>query len=150
MKNILVPCDFSKPAKDAFRYALDVAKKSGARIHLLNVIQLPVLHDTMLMPTLYFEAQLLKDLEAEARKHFQKMIEKYEAKTTKIVSDVKFGPVVREIIDYCNEKKTDLIIAGSHGASGFREAFIGSVAEKNRSPCQRTSSCRKTISGSCD
>jgi nucleotide-binding universal stress UspA family protein len=130
MKNILVPCDFSKPATDAFRYAVDIAKKSGARIHLLNVIQLPVLHDTMLMPTLYFEAKLLEDLENHARTRFQKMAEKYETKEIKIIGDIKFGPVVREIIDYSDKKKIDLIIAGSHGASGLREAFIGSVAEK--------------------
>ena len=30
MKKILVPCDFSKPAVNAFRYALRIAKESKA------------------------------------------------------------------------------------------------------------------------
>ena len=38
--------------------------------------------------------------------------------------------VVHEIIDYAETSEVDLIIAGSHGASGIREFAIGSNAEK--------------------
>jgi nucleotide-binding universal stress UspA family protein len=62
MKKILVPCDFSKPAINAYRFALDVAQQSKGTVHLLNVIELPILHDSVLMPVLNFEAQLLEEL----------------------------------------------------------------------------------------
>ncbi len=44
MKNILVPCDFSKPAEDAFRFAIDIAKRSGGEVHVLYVIDMTSLH----------------------------------------------------------------------------------------------------------
>ena len=56
MKNILVPCDFSEPAVQGFKVAVEIAQKNDSKIFLLNVVEVPVMHDTVLMPTLYFEA----------------------------------------------------------------------------------------------
>ena len=39
MKKILVPTDFSKPATIATDVAIDIAKKSGAELTLLHVIE---------------------------------------------------------------------------------------------------------------
>ena len=39
MKKILVPTDFSKPAGIAISVAADIAKKSGAELTLLHVIE---------------------------------------------------------------------------------------------------------------
>ena len=57
MKKILVPCDFSKQAINAYRFALDIAAQSKGTILLLHVIELPVLHDSVLMPVLNFEEE---------------------------------------------------------------------------------------------
>ena len=76
MKKILVPCDFSKPAINAFRFALDIAAQSKGTVCLLNIIELPVLHDTALMPVLNFEADLLEELKGKAEKSFSKLIAK--------------------------------------------------------------------------
>lgn len=130
MKKILVPCDFSKPAISAFRFALDIAAQSKGTVYLLNVIELPVLHDTLLMPVLNFEADLLKELKDKAEKTFARIIEKYKGNEMKIVREVAFGPVSKEIIDFISAQKIDLVVMGSHGASGIREFFIGSNAEK--------------------
>ena len=130
MKKILVPCDFSKQAINAYRYALDIAAQSKGTIHLLHVIELPVLHDTVLMPVLNFEEELLKELKEKSIKEFKKIKDKYSADGVKVSFDVKFGGVTRMIQDYIKEKSIDLVIMGSHGASGVREFLIGSNAEK--------------------
>ena len=39
MKKILVPTDFSKPAMIAVEVAADIARKSGAELTLLHVIE---------------------------------------------------------------------------------------------------------------
>jgi len=130
MKNILVPCDFSKPAINAFRLALDVAQQSKGVVHLLHVIEMPMLHDSVLMPVLNFEEQLFKELKENAEEKFSKLIEKYNAEKIKVISSVDFGSPGIKIIDYTEKKKSDIIIMGSHGASGLREVFIGSNAEK--------------------
>jgi nucleotide-binding universal stress UspA family protein len=130
MKTILVPFDFSKPAINAYRFALDVASQSKGTIHLLHVIELPVLHDTVLMPVLNFEQELLNDLQKNADARFRKITEQYPAETTKVIVKVQFGGVSRMILEYIKELDIDIVIMGSHGATGVREFFIGSNAEK--------------------
>lgn len=130
MKKILVPCDFSKPAISAFRFALDIAAQSRGTVHLLHVIELPVMHDTVLMPVLNFEEQLLKDLRKSAETRFKKITEKYTAEGVKVISKTQFGAVSRMISDYIEKESIDLVLMGSHGASGARELFIGSNAER--------------------
>ncbi|MFZ6013565.1 MAG: universal stress protein [Bacteroidota bacterium] len=130
MKKILVPCDFSKQAVNAYRFALDVAAQSKGTIHLLNIIELPILHDTVIMPVLNFEQQLLDDLRKSANERFAKITEKYKTQGVKVVTQVEFGAVSRMIQDYIKREAIDLVVMGSHGASGVRELFIGSNAEK--------------------
>lgn len=130
MKKILVPCDFSKPAINAFRFALDVASQSKGTIHLLHVIELPIMHDTVLMPVLNFEEQLLKDLRENAETGFKKITDKYTEAGVKVIAKTVFGSVSRMIQDYIEKESIDIAVMGSHGASGLREFFIGSNAEK--------------------
>ncbi|HEY5749854.1 MAG TPA: universal stress protein [Chryseolinea sp.] len=130
MKKILVPCDFSKPAINAFRFALDIAFQSGGSVHLVNVIELPILHDTLIMPVLNFEQELLDDLKENAGKSFAKIIAKYKPNEVVVKTVVEFGSVHAKIHDYIVEQGIDLVVMGSHGASGAREVFIGSNAER--------------------
>ncbi|HEU5292863.1 MAG TPA: universal stress protein [Cyclobacteriaceae bacterium] len=130
MKKILVPCDFSKPAVNAYRFALDVAAQSKGVIYMLHVVELPVLHDSVLMPVLSFEEALLKELKEKAEEHFKKLTSKYSIAGVKVTFKVQFGAVSRMIQDFIQEKSIDLVVMGSHGASGAREFFIGSNAEK--------------------
>ena len=73
MKRILVPCDFSDTAVQAFKFAVDIANQSQGEIILLSVVELPVMHDTVLMPTLSFEEAYLKDMRENTEKNFSKM-----------------------------------------------------------------------------
>ncbi|MFM9074319.1 MAG: universal stress protein [Bacteroidota bacterium] len=74
MSKILVPCDFSGQAMDAFRFAIELAQPETDEVELLHIIELPVLNDTTLMPTLSFEAEYMKEAAEQARKNFQRMI----------------------------------------------------------------------------
>lgn len=130
MKRILVPCDFSDQAISAFRFAAEVSAKSRGEIHLLNVVEVPVVHDSVLMPVMAFEEALFKELREKAEKHFKKMEAKYGPEGVKIKSSVIFGPVYRMLIDYIEDQKIDLVIMGTKGASGVREVLIGSNTEK--------------------
>ena len=130
MKNILVPCDFSKPAISAFRFALDVARKSKGVIHLLNVIELPAIHDPIIMPVISFEKEFLKELKEKTNKEFDKIITRYTPGSVTVKTEVVFGSPFRMIQDFIRKKRIDIVIMGSHGATGVREYFIGSNAEK--------------------
>ena len=132
MKTILVPCDFSKPSVNAFRFALDLATRTKGSIELLHVIELPVVNDT----ALNFEEALLRELEAKANTSFVKMTEKYKTAGVRVTSTVEFGGVCKTTLDHIHANSIDTVVMGSHGASGLREYFIGSNAERivRRSP----------------
>lgn len=130
MKKILVPCDFSKQAIDAFRFALAIAERSKGEVHLLHVVDLPVMHDTVLMPVLNFEQQLLKDLQKKAAGRFVRITEKYFHQRVPVKTKVVFGAISRMVQDYIRKYKTDLVVMGTSGASGLKELAIGSNTEK--------------------
>jgi nucleotide-binding universal stress UspA family protein len=136
MKKILVPFDFSKPAISALRFALDFAERSKGKIKLVHVVELPVLHNTLLMPTLNFEKELLKELRDKAANRFEKIIRKYERESVQLSSEVLFGTPSKTLLSLIKAEEFDLVIMGSHGSSGLREHVIGSNAEKmiRRSP----------------
>src|SRR5690606_41583009 len=46
MKNILVPTDFSQRSKASFKFAIDLASKAGADVHVVHMLQLPFLPET--------------------------------------------------------------------------------------------------------
>jgi nucleotide-binding universal stress UspA family protein len=130
MKKILVPCDFSEQAINAFRFAADIAEQSKGEIHLINVVEVPVLHDSVLMPVMAYEEALFKELREKAEKHFTRLITKHAPNVKKVTSKVIFGPVYRMLYDYIEDNGIDLVIMGTKGASGVREILIGSNAEK--------------------
>lgn len=104
MKKILVPCDFSKPAINAYRFALDVASVNRGTVHLLHVIELPVLHDSVLMPVLNFEEALFKELKEKSENEFKKVTGKYSAEGVKVKTEVIFGAPSKMILDYAKDR----------------------------------------------
>jgi nucleotide-binding universal stress UspA family protein len=136
MQKILVPCDFSEQSVNAFRLAVDLADQTKGEIHVLHVIEVPVMHDSILMPTLSFEASLLKELSDNAENQFKKLTSDNPAQTPVITKNV-FGNTSLMILDYIAENHVELVVMGTKGASGLRELLIGSNAERivRRSPC---------------
>ncbi len=61
MKKILVPFDFSKPAVNAYQFALNLAAQSEGAVHLLHIIELPSLPNTMMSPVRFMEESLMKE-----------------------------------------------------------------------------------------
>jgi len=129
MKRILVPCDFSDPAVQAFKFAVEVARKGGGEVILLNVIELPVMSDSVLMPSLSFEEVFIKDMKAHSEKHFTKMKAKW-AGDVKVTTLIEYGSTTSSIRDFIQDNKIDLVVMGTHGATGMKEFFIGSNTEK--------------------
>jgi nucleotide-binding universal stress UspA family protein len=136
MQKILVPCDFSEQSVNAFRLAADLADQTKGEIHLLHVTEVPVMHDSLLMPTLSFEATLLKELSDNAENQFKKLIADFPTETVVLSKNV-FGNTSLMILDYITENHIELVVMGTKGASGLRELLIGSNAERivRRSSC---------------
>lgn len=130
MKKILVPCDFSRAAVNGIRSAIAFAQVEKSEIHLLHVIELPVIHDSVMMPVMHFEESLLEELRQKAELTFAKILEEFKGTEVTFRNVVLFGPISRVILTYISDQQIDLVIMGTKGASGIHEILIGSNTEK--------------------
>ena len=129
MKNILVPTDFSDQAEIALKVAAQLARKFDGEIFLLHMLELPlqlidpVNGSSQNIPEAIFFMKL-------AHQRFSKILREPYLKGIKVHETVEFHRAFDGIMEIGKEKKCDLIVMGSHGASGFQEMFIGSNTEK--------------------
>jgi len=129
MRNILVPTDFSDQAEKALKVAAQLARKFDGEIFLLHMLELPLqLIDpigsgSQNIPEAIFFMKL-------AHQRFAKIMREPYLKGIKVHETVEFHRAFDGIMEISKEKKCDLIVMGSHGASGFQEMFIGSNTEK--------------------
>ncbi|HMP99102.1 MAG TPA: universal stress protein [Cyclobacteriaceae bacterium] len=132
MKKILVPTDFSKPATIAYEVALSIAKKAGAEVTLLHVIEQPgtsALTITGEVMQSSFEDQLFTmKLIQKSKQQLEKMASISNGVTVK--TDLKVGNAFRGMRDIITSKDVDLVVMGTSGRSAFEEVVIGSNTEK--------------------
>jgi len=130
MEKILIPCDFSEQAINAFRLAVDIAHALSAELHLLHVIELPIMHDDVLTPLPSFDENLLKELSERAEIKLIELKKEFTNEHPFINSKIEFGPIITSITDYVEENDITLIAMGTKGISGLEEVLVGSTAEK--------------------
>jgi len=124
---ILVATDFSEPANQALKAAIMIGRLFGSKLVLVHAAT-PVVFfgmDTGPMPLEVLDANL-----DAAKKRIDQLIShepglrELEPKAT-----VAYCGAIDLIEQVCRDEKIDLIIAGSHGASGLERLALGSVAE---------------------
>jgi len=140
MKRILFPSDFSDASKNALKIALKLAKDVGAEIYLLhslNSVQQYVditLSTTgdVTMPGMQPDVVMAAIAEERARveKNMDSLKLEVEKSGVKVISEIVHPALEYVVNDITAENKIDFIVMGTHGASGLREAFIGSNAQK--------------------
>jgi nucleotide-binding universal stress UspA family protein len=121
MKTILVPTDFSNNANNALKYANDFAKAIKNKIVLLHSY-LPLVGKYNMISGIVAEDIAIQ------KKSSEKKLEKVSSKYVKVPSShlVKIGDPIDEIIDAAQKSKSQLIIMGTHGASGLKRILFGS------------------------
>jgi len=129
MKRILVPVDFSKQADCAVRTAANIARKSGAEIFLLHMLNLPANESDVSMHGDASSAAKVLYLQ-KVHEKFKEILEDESLKGLKVSEEVRFHKTFAGIIEYSHQLKTNLIVMGSSGATGLKEMFIGSNTEK--------------------
>lgn len=129
IKNILVPTDFSKCSVYAVKVAAQLAKKLDATVHLLHVIETPVVaYDAgMVNFESLPQAMFMKEL---ADDNLKNLLRESFLKGIKIESKIEYDAIYKRINQYVEDQKVDLIVMGSHGAKGVNEIVLGSNAER--------------------
>ena len=132
MKNILVPIDFSKPSIEAFKFAVDLSRKSHGSITVLHVLDLPVMAYgvSVDMPVYTYDMSLYEELKAKATIQFNQLNQRFGKGHKKIKFSIEQGLIFPAIRYSLQNKNFDLVVMGTHGASGLKEFFVGSNTEK--------------------
>jgi nucleotide-binding universal stress UspA family protein len=127
IRHIVVPTDFSAGADAALQLAIELARPFGATIELLHVYQVPAyaFPDGSVYVTPPETAAAIVRGAMEALEATQR---RAAAGELTIATQLVEGPPVDAIVDA--SRRCDLIVMGTHGRTGLRHLFLGSVAER--------------------
>jgi nucleotide-binding universal stress UspA family protein len=128
MKKILVPTDFSQHAEYALKVAAQIARKNNAEVILLHLLELP--HQAGDAMSASHEIPEIMFFKNAALNRLEEMMDSDYLDGLEVAEVVQFDMTFEGIMDISKKNQVDLIVMGSHGASGFKEMFIGSNAEK--------------------
>ncbi len=127
METILVPVDFSDHSEYALEVAAGIAKRQNAEIVVLHMLALHESYLTSDEKNQTFNEIYFTKLTKEK---FEKFLAKDYLKDIRVTEAVKYTKAFSQIDDVANEYRAELIVMGSHGASGLKEIFVGSNTEK--------------------
>jgi nucleotide-binding universal stress UspA family protein len=125
-KTIVVPFDFSEPSTRAIDMAIELGGQA-AKLHLIHVV-VPIptlisLDSGMPVPISYD-----KELVDDAVNHMKELFE--HGKYSQFERHCVIGDPGSEIVNLAKSVQADLIVIPSHGRTGLKRLFLGSVAER--------------------
>lgn len=127
IKSILFPTDFSEGSAQALQYAVDMAKRYGAKLHLVNVI-----YDVVKATGWYVPHVSVDKMYQEIQEGSKKELERFGIEELAGLKDLErtviTGVPHEEIINFAKKHKIDLIVMGTHGRKGVDRILFGSTA----------------------
>lgn len=130
-KQIVVPLDGSELAEEALEEAKSLSKAVGSPLKLLRVVDT---YRTQTLPAtgMALDYSMLSELAEEeiedAKTYLTTMVEKMRDEGFTVSGDVLHGPIARQICSAATPE--DVIVMSSHGRTGIKRWFLGSVAEE--------------------
>lgn len=133
-KIILVPIDFSRPSLEALPWAKFLARTTGAAIHLVHVHGLEYPLPMNVVPP---DVRRRAEIEKRLRRYLEKFGARYRLTAHGLRCHVRMGNAFNEICSLAREIEADLIVASTHGHTGWKHVMLGSVAERivRHAPC---------------
>jgi nucleotide-binding universal stress UspA family protein len=123
---VLCPLDFSEGSRTSLQYAAAIAAHFRSRLTLLAVND-PLLGEAA---ELAGPSHLVDDTVREMERFFHETFEQNPEGLTDVRLEVAIGKPAPEILRISREQDADLVVMGSHGATGFRKLFFGSTTER--------------------
>jgi nucleotide-binding universal stress UspA family protein len=132
--NILVPIDLDDPAPQLIDYAIALAAKLDAGIHLLHVVPWPLIGAEI--PVALTEAAM-GDIMKRKQQELDQIVAAHTGKVPIGLAVLKSGDARTAITAMARNLGADLIVMGTHGRRGVSRLVLGSVAESvaRTAPC---------------
>lgn len=121
---LLVPTDGSDGANAAVDHAIDLAVAYDAALHVLHAVDMrPMARSET--PTLYDSLHeigeaAIEDVRNKAR----------EAGVRSVEASIVSGRPDESIVEYVRQRDIDAVVMGTHGRTGLRRLWLGSVTER--------------------
>jgi universal stress protein A len=128
IKTILCPTDFSASSCAALDVAREFAKRLGARLHLMHVLQPPYIGFDESMSMASMSVELLMQLRARTDTQLNAQLELCRAAQVEADAEQVDGVPHHKIVELA--ERADLVVMGTHGRTGLPRLMIGSVAER--------------------
>ena len=124
MKKILVPVDFSKHSYQALEVGAQIAKKTNAKLYITHILSMPhyALTDGDTPASVYLIKLTRQKMKETLQKPFLEGVD--------VEEEIIYDEAITIVSEKANSLGVDLIIMGTHGASGTEEMVIGSNTEK--------------------
>lgn len=123
--SILVPTDGSRCARLAFEHALELARETGATLHLLHVV------DTTAVWGAVDTIEFLDVLEESGETLLEQLRETAtSAGVESVETELLSGTPHRAIADYAEANDVGCVVMGTHGRTGLERVFLGSVTSR--------------------
>ncbi len=125
-KRLLVPLDGSKLAEAILPVALYMAEKFGAEILLFHAIEQDA------PDTVHGEPHLsvATDAEAYLDQIVARLARPNVAVTKHVHTAILKSDIARSILDHALEHQADLVMLCAHGHGGWRDRFVGNIAQQ--------------------
>ena len=133
IKHILVPYDDSAYSNRAFVYALDLAKKYGAKLSVISIMYSSS-HPTDIKHQTTVDDKKIKVMEKSYRR-LRAAAKKFGVPIqTKMLME---SSIVDNIVSFVTVKGVNLIVMGTRGRGGPKRLMFGSVAmaTSQKAPC---------------
>jgi nucleotide-binding universal stress UspA family protein len=130
LRRILHPSDFSPASRPAFREAVELAKTKGAELLITHVLPvMPLMPDTYIAATAYGE--MLAAQRASGEKQLGRLVADAKAAGARASGMLlDFAVPADAIAGLAKSRRSDVIVIGTHGRTGFQRALMGSVAAR--------------------
>ncbi|OEK01010.1 hypothetical protein BFP97_05565 [Roseivirga sp. 4D4] len=123
---ILIPTDYSETADHALAIGADLAKRSGAQVHVLHIADIPPDWVSMVEKSEGTMYAMVKDQLGITRKELADRTTLLHDKGVHAESFMVYNKGYRAILGHSENYESDLIIMGAHGRSGIKGLLIGS------------------------
>jgi universal stress protein A len=131
VKRILIPIDFSADSLHALTYARDFAKRFGAELLILHVVDQTYLASAPELSVANPElGKLLEEQWRNASVQTERLGADLQKRGQRFRTIVKRGAPSQVIVDTAKRSGADLIVMATHGRTGLAHVLIGSVAER--------------------
>lgn len=127
MQSIVVGTDGSPNAEAAVRKAADIAKGTGALVHLVCAYPDAPNYGANIASSAKRDPV---DLRSVAESVVARAEREVEALGVAVMTHVREGSAAHVILDVAQEESADLVVVGARGLTGLRRFLLGSVSSK--------------------